>query len=266
MSYTALRARLLKKLDISSSALSHRARSLSKRDGPMSTRDATCLIAHDNGINVDRYLEPEELDRVHKLANSGSRVDEPRPKAAKRSDRRRAQEIKFPNDFRISGDLLPTKKLNEAIAMARVYPLLYVLENSVRDVVKRVMSDKYGEDWWDTELGKGKIKGVRDKALGRMESEEKKHAWHQSRGDHPIDYVDFGDLTKIIAARQQNFFPDVITDRNMFEHTIMKLVEPSRNVLCHMNPLDRHSISDIKSALTKWNRMISRTIGAPAKK
>jgi hypothetical protein len=74
--------------------------------------------------------------------------------------------------------------LAEATAMARVFPLLYVLENSIRELIKRVMSAKFGEDWWNTELNKGKLKNVHQKAETRMLS-EKKSSWHQKRGAHP---------------------------------------------------------------------------------
>ena len=30
----------------------------------------------------------------------------------------------------------------------RVYPLLYVFENSVRDLIELVLKAKYGNDWW----------------------------------------------------------------------------------------------------------------------
>ena len=62
------------------------------------------------------------------------------------------REIKFPSEFKMKNPLLSAAKIQEAREMAAVFPLLSVIENSMRELIKRVMHAKYGEKWWDTEL------------------------------------------------------------------------------------------------------------------
>jgi len=115
--------------------------------------------------------------------------------------------ISAPSGVSIKDPILPQKKLAEVAAMIKVYPVLYGLENSIRELIKRVMSDKFGKDWWDTQLTTSKLRGVRDTANGRMTQEKTKHSWHQRRGSHPIDYVQFDDLEKILRAKKASISP-----------------------------------------------------------
>lgn len=259
MSYLELRRELLKKLDITPQGLHERVKKR-KRSVPMSTPDATCVIAHEQGIHVDRYIPPDDLERVRSLVRMGvqSSEREPRAKAAApgRSRVERHVEVRFPSEFRLTDPILPKPKLEEARQMAQVYPLLYVLENSIREVIKRVMAAKYGADWWDTELTSGKAKSVHDAADTRRTQETTKNSWHQRRGAHPIDYTDLGQLLTVIQAKQGAFIPGVIPDADWFAQ-FMRELEPSRNVLCHMNPLDELNAKDVRQKLERWSRVVA---------
>ncbi len=257
MSYIDLRRHLLKKLSITPQALHERVKRR-KRDLPMSTADATCVIAHEQGIHVDQYIPPDDLARVRALVGMGARSWEPRPRAAApaRSRIERRVEVRFPSEFRLTDPILPKAKLEEARQMAQVYPLLYVLENSIREVIKRVMAAKYGPGWWDTQLTAGKVKGVHDAADTRRTQETTKNSWHQRRGAHPIDYTDLGQLLTIIQAKQGDFIPSVIRELEWFTQ-FMRELEPSRHVLCHMNPLDELNAKDVRQKLERWNRVVA---------
>lgn len=253
-----LKAALLEKLKISPQALSQRVQK--KKDvSPMSTEDATYLIAHENGIRIDRFLSSEVVDRVRQLHNTTPVVVAAKPRAAKRQTTRGGKtiEVRFPTGFKAESDLLPKSRLNQAVAMAKIYPILYVLENSIRELVKRVMSDRYGKDWWDTELKKGKLKGVHQKASSRMRTETEKHSWHQSRGDHPIDYVDIKDLEVLVLGKQGDFIPKIIPDTDWFKQ-FMKELYPSRNVVAHMNPLDADNVKDVELRAKKWAKILTQ--------
>ena len=79
--------------------------------------------------------------------------------------------------------------------------------------------------------------------------------WHQRRGAHPLDYVNLDDLTTIIEAKQDDFFPDVLGEREWFIQ-FMRELAPSRNVLCHMNPLDTLHVKDIRLRAERWRNLI----------
>lgn len=256
----ALKQALLTKLGVQPPALSKRVKR-KKLQTPMSTEEATYLIAHEEGIQIDKYLDATEVSRIRELHGSsrprGDAAMTPR-RTRSRSGTGQPRELRFPGDITVKNALLPPGKLNEAVAMARVYPLLYVFENSIRELIKRVMASEFGDDWWETQLTRGNVQNVYQKAKGRKDG-EKKNRWHQKRGSHPIDYVDIWDLATIILGKQDHFFPHIISERPWFEQ-FMKETYPSRNVVCHMNPLDTDHVNDIKLKIRKWDRMMTANL------
>ena len=257
MSYLDVRRQLLQKLKVTKQALHNRVTQRKKRM-PMSTQDAVCLIAHEVGIKIDRHLQPDDLARIRSLISSATgNGHQQQPSSSHRvaTDGPRPVEVRFPGNFHLGDPLLSKDKIEEALEMARVYPLLYVLENSIREVIKRVMQAKHGTDWWNTQLTSGKANTVRLTAVGRQQKEETKHAWHQRRGSHPIDYVDLDDLLTIIQAKQTDFVPSVFHDLTWFPNFMTEL-SPSRNVVCHMNPLSDLNARDIRNKLERWQQLV----------
>lgn len=257
-----LKKALLAKLGIQPQGLSKRVQK-KKAEIPMSTAEATYLIAHEEGLRLDRFLSADEVARIRALHTPRYPAVESRPQ--QHPQRRKSQppavkELRFAGEIRVSNPLLPSAKLTEARAMARIYPVLYVLENSIRELIMRVMKNRFGYDWWGTQLTTGKLKNVHQTAAGRMLS-EKRHSWHQKRGAHPIDYADISDLETIISAKQEYFVPAIIPDLQWFQN-FMKELYPSRNVVCHMNPLDEHNVSDVQLRLKKWERTLKSAAAA----
>jgi hypothetical protein len=251
-----LRSALLAKLGVTPQALSLRVQK-KKKLTPMSPELATYLIAHEEGVNIDKYLLGPVVQEVRQLVNLTRAMAAPAasaPAAKSRRDPPRAKGIRFPSGFKVSDMLLPESKLQEAMDMAKVYPLLYVLENSMREVIKRVMAAHYGEDWWNLRLSSGKGRTVQDKWSSRTKNERK---YHQRRGSHPIDYVDLGDLGTIILSNSAIFFRAVLDcDIDWFRSTFMDDLEQSRNVVGHMNPLDPNNIKDLEVKVERWSKLM----------
>jgi hypothetical protein len=131
-----------------------------------------------------------------------------------------------------------------------------VLENSMREVVRRVMRARYGGGWWETQLVSGKLKSAYHTANSRMTT-EKRQRWHQRPGDDPLDYIGLDELGDIITGKQEAFFTDMLaTDIDWFRH-FMKELEPSRNVLCHMNPLSPTNARDLTTKLERWEELVA---------
>jgi len=250
-----LKKALLDRLGITESALSRRAQK-KKLEIPMSTEDAAHLIAHQAGLRIDQYLMPEQVAHIRSLhiASSGTAPAAGKPEQKRTSSSNGPRELRFPGEFKVANPLLDATKLGEAHAMARIYPVLYVLENSIRELIKRVIRARHGDDWWNTRLTSGKLKKVHQTAAGRMQS-EKKNTWHQKRGAHPIDYVDLAELRDIICGHQDCFVPNIFPDLPWFEH-FMKELYPSRNVVCHMNPLTDDNVKDVQLKLKKWENVV----------
>jgi hypothetical protein len=93
-------------------------------------------------------------------------------------------------------DLLDEDWVARSRRMATVYAAIAAFENSVRDfVAKRLLEGPPPrENWWEQCVSEK----IRKKAESRQE-EEVKIRWHTPRGDQPLNYTEFGDLTAIIA-------------------------------------------------------------------
>lgn len=255
------RKELLKKFNASPQALSQRVKKM-KKITLMSTADATYLIGHQLGVKVEKYLDQSQRSHLRGLqATVASLGKGSAPTKSHPITKPKTQEnvIKLSSQSRISDPVLSKEKMQEAVEMAAIYPHLFVFENSLREVIKRVMNSKYGHDWWGKELTGGRVGNLRHNVDEKLKK-EKKESWHQRRGSHPIDYLDLADLEIVLHAKQADFFPDIISDKDWFTQ-FMRELYPSRCVLCHMNPLDVTNIKDIYIKMEKWKKMIKANIG-----
>lgn len=231
-----------------------------KKVTPMSTEEAAYLIAHEVGIKIDRFLPVEMVARVRALIPQNSapvsgQGTQARHRPAK-PVARPPKTLNFANRIKVSSTLLGASKLAEAKEMAELYPILYVLENSMREVVRRVMHAKYGTDWWDTQMTSGKLKVAANTAASRMKKEASQR-WHQRRGADPLDYIGLDELGDIISGKHDAFFHNMLAiDVEWFRH-FMKELEPSRNVLCHMNPLSQTNARDLTTKLERWEGVVA---------
>ena len=261
--FPALRQALLDKTHWSPQVLSLRVKAV-KRQMPMKTNVAQAIVAHREGLRLDRYLNSADLDGVQqmmaKLGTGGPAArasgDGPRPARTKGPVTRviafKALNIKTSDPF------LDKSKLAEAVEMAGVYPVLYVLENSIRTVIRGVMEAKFGVDWWDKALTSANALKMKNKVEDRLRKEDDQ-SWHQRRGAHKIDYVDLSDLLVIAQSKRDVFFPRLLGQENWFQNLVDQ-TSPSRNVLCHMNPLSDHSVTAVGVRLTEW-RSEERRVG-----
>lgn len=262
MASRQLREALIGRTHWNTRQLSSRVQHL-RAQTPMTTGMAQAVLAHRNGVHIAKYLHEDEVHRVRDIlaklavmsAGNGNGV-----KAGTRSKSATKKQVSertivFPSKFRLRDPFLPDAKVREAQEMAAVYPILYVLENSMREVVQRVMRAKHGADWWNSALTSGLMKELKERSDSRRKKEELT-SWHQRRGAHPIDYIDLRELGAIIFAKQDDFFPEVLGNNRQWLEQFMREVEPSRNVLCHMNPLSELNARDLEVKAERWRQML----------
>ena len=127
-----LRRALLDKLGVTPQALSQRAKRLKKKM-PMKTEEAVYVIAHKEGIPIDKYLDAETLRRIQDIIAKLASIEEGAASyPSRQKDKgKKSQIVEIPGKIRISVPNLPEKKLKDAGEMAKVYPHLYVLELSL---------------------------------------------------------------------------------------------------------------------------------------
>ncbi len=246
-----LKADLLKKLQITPQALSLRAQKR-KRQLPMSTEQATYTIAHDEGLDLSKYLSRDETTDVRALLaqlNGASGGSAPARTAAKRAAHRPASPVVSIAGIKI-GDipLLKASHAREAKAMAeRVYPTLYLFENSVRDFIETVLSARHGAAWWTVAVQKK----IRDKAE-QFKRDEKKDTWHGKRGRRDLDYLLLTELWLIIRDAWTDFQPYFPQGRAWVQSLIESDMNVSRRVIAHMKPLEEDDIKALEASFRKW--------------
>lgn len=132
----------------------------------------------------------------------------------------------------------------------RVYPTLYIFENSVRDLIERVLRATHGDDWWVQAVPRS----VRQTAEKHMAA-EKKDPWHDARGRREIDYVFLNELWAIIRDNWADF-KALFPNQAWVDSLVTSDMNVSRRVLAHMNPLGADDIGNIEAAFRKWTKQL----------
>jgi hypothetical protein len=209
---------------------------------------AAYLVAADNGIDISRILKEDELIKVREVARTPTIISRPKIKVPKGTSTQIAVEIG--KDIKVTDPLLPKKIVEDARRMAEVYSVVYIFENSVRNLIAKVL-ETTGADWWQSKVGAQTKRKVKD----RMDKEQR-NRFHGKRGAHPIFYADIDDLSSIIAANWGDF-EEIFPDQQWVTGKIAE-IEMSRNVIAHNNPLEEHDIARLKVNFGDWIRQISQ--------
>ena len=157
------------------------------------------------------------------------------------------------DDLEIAGalslDLLDEERLKTAKQMAVVYSAIATFENSVRDLIAKVLLAELGEDWWE----KGVSEKIRKNADAKIKEEEKIR-WHKRRGTDPLNYTSLPDLVSII----RNTWPKMEPYVNSVEWvaSIFDVVERSRNVIMHSGVLEKEDIQRLGMNIRDWVKQV----------
>lgn len=240
-----LKTALLDRLGVTSQRLSQRITKLKKKSGPMSSEDAAYVIAHLEGFDLTRYLKPETVDRIRGLLPRSQTKSSTGTKQKEGKQRQSVTTIRIGSDLSQIDALLSATITKDAQNMAEVYPKYYVLENSIRIVIKRILEKTHGKDWWTTTVASDVQNTVADR-----KREEAKQPWHGKRGQHEIFYSDFKDLRKIIQKNWKDF-KDLFPSQPWITQKLVELEHP-RNVMAHHNPVSRTDLKRIELYFDDW--------------
>jgi hypothetical protein len=252
----ALREVIANKTGIKISQIYKKAKSLSTA-AQTKTEDGIYLLAARSGINLNKYLPKEKVEDIRNLLfqlNQPSKpvVLESHPKKSVN----KVVQLSVGKTFEVTDPLLPHKVLTEAKEMAEVvYPLLYVFENSVREIIIRIMQSAHGPQWWDTKVSKDIQQEVQKRKV-----KEDQNPWHGKRGVHPIHYTDLEHLGRIVQNNWTDFKSILPTIQWLTQR--VDEIGHSRNPVAHMNPLSKDDIQRIKVYFRDWEKQIrsKRTI------
>lgn len=224
----------------------------------MPTDIATYVIAAREGVRLHKELDAATLERVasfeerlhakEQANGSGqalARTSKPRRDA---TARRSIREIRI-GELKIPAGALNAKHVSDAVRMGEVYPTLYAFENSMREFIDGHLVAVYGTNWPDDP----KIVNTTIKSrVERNRNAEARHRYHSRRSARFVYYTDLGDLPLIAHSEHgwrvfKRLFP---TDKWL--HGRVEVIEASRNVVAHMNPLEKRDIDRIRLNFEDW--------------
>jgi len=244
-----LKSALLDRLGVTPQRLSQRVKKMKHAHGPMTTEDATYAIAHLEGMDLAKYLPPQTVDRVRVLLSKVRSSNPPTSGRRSTSQATRQVVVRIEPEFPKVDTLLSSAIASDEAKMAKLYPKYYVLENSIRIVVGRVLEHKHGTDWWQTKVSCS----IREKVSNRRKK-EKTQPWHGKRGHHEIFYSDFGDLKRIIHHNWLDF-KDLFPSQSWILQKLDELETP-RNILAHHNPVSTRDQERIDLYFKDWVDLI----------
>jgi hypothetical protein len=245
-----LRRDLLKKLGVTPQRLSQRVAQVKRNYGPMSTEDGTYVLAHQEGLDLTKYLDKTTVDRVRSLLPAGG-VALPSSSPSRRARSAPAtRPVRIAPSLELVDAMLPSGVAADASRMASVYPKLYVFENSIRNVIIRVLRSRYGKDWWNSRVPTAVQKSVADR-----KAKEAKTPWHGKRGTDDIYYSNFGDLRDIITKNWSDF-ESIFLKQPWITQRLDEL-EPPRNILAHNNPLSKQEEARIDLYFNDWIALLN---------
>lgn len=143
----------------------------------------------------------------------------------------------------------PIDVRNEGLKMARLYALMNCFENSVRDLIKERLKEKFGIDWWE----KGIPKKIKEFAQERLDT-AKKNDWLEGDNTELIEFCEFGHLSDIISENWQSF-RDLIPTQHWLKQRMDEL-EKSRNYIAHNRLLLPSEFRRIEQYINDWNKQV----------
>jgi hypothetical protein len=245
-----LREVIAKKLNIKTSQIYKKAKDLAI-SVQAETEDGIYLLAAKTGISLNRYLPKEKVDKVRDfLFRLNQQSQTSRPESPRKKPADKMFNLRVGKAFKVTDPLLPNKVLAEAKEMAEeVYPLLYVFENSVREMIIRIMQSAHGFNWWDTNVPKD----IRQE-VERRKAKEDQNPWHGKRGAYAIYYSDLEHLGRIVQNNWADFKAILPTIQWLTQR--IDEISHSRNPVAHMNPLSKDDIQRIKVYFSDWEKQI----------
>jgi len=260
----AILAALRKKLgDVSHQAIAQR-RAKIQALVPMPVDIATYVVASREGVALHRDLDASTLEQVanfdarlraREQAN-GQEPEVPRRARTKRNPGTTVRQLKI-GTFAVPTGTLNPQHTTDAIRMAEVYPLLYTFENSMREYIDGHLTAAHGDGWnEDPRIVSTGIKG----RVERNRSAEAKHRYHSRRNARFIYYTDLGDLPTIAHSENGWKVFSVLFPTDKWLHGRVEVIEASRNVVAHMNPLQKRDIDRIRINFEDWLDQIKNTL------
>lgn len=139
----------------------------------------------------------------------------------------------------------------QAARMSEFYEVFYCLENSIRRLVKGIMIEAEGADWWSS--ARVDENRIRKEALARHKKEVDSGV--TPRSEELIDYTTFGELSQLITDNWDIFDP-VFSSKTAVSN-ITNQLNLLRGPIAHCNPTDELEQDRLNLAVRSWFKLMS---------
>jgi len=129
----------------------------------------------------------------------------------------------------------------------RCFSLMYAIENGIRELIIEELTRLEGVRWYKRRLPSDVLKKYRDAV-----QLQRQIMWTKLVPHHPIYYLDFPDLKKIIE-REDNWkdaFSSIFARKDLISASLSE-IEPVRNALAHNRKLVKQDVAMLEAALSK---------------
>jgi Swt1-like HEPN len=207
---------------------------------------AALVVASRRGLNINKYATLDELSTIRQTQSSqNASITVGATSAPKSSLRKPKTDGGFTDPF-IDASIVSSANRN-----AELYPIMFIFENSVRNVVSMVMQNAHGEDWWEKKIHLTIKNGVKVR-----QAEEKQSPWHSQRGAAPIYYTDISDLRKIINTFNKEF--KLVFGKIPRVEMWIEEIEKTRNILAHNNPVSKKDRDRLTVFARDWSELAKK--------
>jgi Swt1-like HEPN len=224
---------------------------------PMPANVATAIVAQRAGVPINRYLDDATLASVstweaqlaQKEAGQATATSPLPPSRGGRAHTKVVREAKL-GDVSVPANRLSQRHLDDAERMARVYPVLYVFENSIREFVDGHLIKAYGSDWWDED----KLVAIDlRRTVERNRKAEALNRAHTSQKARPVYYLTLGELVNIVQSEKgAKVFKKPMFPRATWFPELVQSAEVTRNKVAHMNPIQKKDVRRLEDRLSDW--------------
>jgi hypothetical protein len=139
--------------------------------------------------------------------------------------------------------------------------VLYTLENSMRSFIDGHLTTTYGGQWYDDPKIVSNQISARVK---RNRDAESRHRYHSRRNARFIYYTDLGDLPLIVHSENGWKVFKALFPSDKWLHGRIEVIEASRNVVAHMNPLKKRDLDRIRLNFEDWLAQIKDRVPSTA--
>lgn len=143
----------------------------------------------------------------------------------------------------------PPDLVEAAQRMTQVYFRLYLFENQARRLIRSVMEEAKGPDWFNNHAPDG----LRTRVQKRQEAEEYAR-FHSQRGDDSLEFLTLPELGRIIEHNWEEF-ADILYRREWMLSKFEEL-RLTRNATAHMGVVADDDLKRLDVILNDWIRQV----------